>query len=309
MPGNKANNTTLLKEFFQPRFSINFSIYSLSIKHFLLVSGIVLTVAFSVQAQKNDFGLWAGGANYFGDINTGTNFRFVNPAGGFFYRRNFDERISFRFNLDGGRVWADDQYADNYYQQTRNLGFSSNIFEASFQFEFNFMPYNGAPSSSTGDRHRFSPYVMAGFGVFHFNPFVKYNGEKVLLQPVGTEGQGYPQYPELKKYKRTSTCWLIGGGIKYRIGSRTGISFEAGVRKTATDYLDDVSGSYADPVVLLYEGGPMAAFLGDPSAEVLAEPIGATGKMRGDNQKSDDYLFFGIGITRTLKPYRCPYPH
>ncbi len=263
----------------------------------------------SALAQKNDFGVWLGGANYFGDVNTGTDFRFVNPAGGVFYRRNFDERVSFRFNLNAGRVWADDQYANNYYQQTRNLGFSSNITEASFQFEFNFLPYTGAPGSTMGERHRFAPYVMAGFGVFHFNPTANYNGEKILLQEIGTEGQGYPQYPELKKYKRTSTAWLLGGGFKYRISALTGLTLEFGVRKTSTDYLDDVSGVYADPVILLYEGGPMAQFLGDPSAEILAEPIGATGKMRGDNVKSDDYLFFGIGITHTLKPYRCPYPH
>lgn len=262
----------------------------------------------SVNAQKNDLGVWLGGANYFGDINTGTNFRFVNPAGGFFYRRNFDDRIAARINLNAGRVWADDAYANNYYQQSRNLGFASNIYEASAQFEFNFLPYSSNAGSSMSSKHRFSPYVMAGFGVFHFNPFVKYNDEKVILQPVGTEGQGFPQYPELAPYKRTSTAWLMGGGFKYRIGRLTGITFEGGVRKTSTDYLDDVSGVYADPVVLLYEGGPMVQFLADPSVEVAGEPVGATGKMRGDNQKSDDYFFFGVGISYTLNPYRCPFP-
>lgn len=274
----------------------------------ILFSGALLICCLSARAQKNDFGLWLGGANYFGDINTGTNFRFVNPAGGIFYRYNFDERISARFNINGGRVWADDAYANNEYQQTRNLGFSSNILEASFQFEFNFMPYTGAPGFSSNDKHRFSPYVMAGFGVFHFNPSVVYNGDKVFLQPLGTEGQGYPQYPDSKPYKRTSTAWLMGGGFKYRLTSQIGATLEGGVRKTSTDFLDDVSGVYADPVVLLHEGGPMVQFLGDPSAEVLPEPIGSTGKMRGDNIKSDDYFFFGIGITYTLKPYRCPYP-
>ncbi|MGB3075518.1 MAG: DUF6089 family protein [Chitinophagales bacterium] len=274
-----------------------------------LFSGASLVCCLSVQAQKNDFGIWLGGANYFGDVNTGTDFRFVNPAGGFFYRRNFDERISARFNINGGRVWADDAYANNYYQQTRNLGFSSNIFETSVQFEFNFMPYTAASGSSTSDRHRFAPYVMAGFGVFHFNPSAKYNGEKVWLQPLGTEGQGYPQYPELKHYKRTSTAWLLGGGFKYRLSALIGLTLEGGVRKTSTDYLDDVSAAYADPVILLHEGGPMVEFLGDPSAEVVAEPVGETGKMRGDNIKSDDYFFFGVGISYTLKPYRCPYPH
>ncbi len=277
-------------------------------KHFLLLVLVFLAISLSAQAQKHDFGLWLGGANYFGDINTGTDFRFVNPAGGVFYRYNFDDRIAARFNLNAGRVWADDAYANNYYQQSRNLGFASNITEASAQFEFNFMPYARVPGTSMSAKNKFSPFVMAGFGVFHFNPFVNYNGDKVLLQPVGTEGQGFAQYPELTRYKRTSTAWLLGGGIKYRIKRLMGITFEAGVRKTSTDYLDDVSGVYADPVVLLYEGGPQTQFLADPSVEVVSEPVGATGKMRGDNQKSDDYFFFGIGISYTLNPYRCPFP-
>jgi hypothetical protein len=51
----------------------------------------------------------------------------------------------------------------------------------------------------------------------------------------------------------------------------------------------------------------MVAFLGDPSSEVLDEPIGEAGKMRGDNIKSDDYLFFGVGFIYTLRSYKCPY--
>jgi hypothetical protein len=70
----------------------------------------------------------------------------------------------------------------------------------------------------------------------------------------------------------------MGGGFKFRVGRQTGITIEGAVRKTFTDYLDDVSGVYADPVILLNEGGPDVAFLADPSVEVVSEPVGATGK-------------------------------
>jgi len=258
-------------------------------------------------AQKNDFGFWAGGANYFGDLNTQTSFHFTNPAGGIFYRYNFDERISARVNLNVGRVWADDAYSDDYYQTTRNLGFSSNILESSAHLEFNFLPYSLKPYASINNKQKYTPYLLAGLGVFHFNPMVKYNNQKVQLQPLGTEGQGYIQYPELKRYKRTSTALVFGGGFKFRVGRMTTFHIEAAVRKTATDYLDDVSGVYADPVILLHEGGSDVAFLADPSVEVLGEPIGAPGKMRGDSIKNDDYFFFGFGFSYTLRPYRCPY--
>jgi hypothetical protein len=259
-------------------------------------------------AQRYDFGAWVGGADYFGDLNTKTSFRFTNPALGVFGRINFDERFSFRLNVSGGHIWADDAYSADYYERTRNLGFSSFILEGSGQLEFNFLPFSNSPSNSVTQKHRYSPYVFVGFGAFHFNPTAKYNGDRVDLQPLGTEGQGYPEYPDLKKYKRTSTAIIYGGGIKFRLKRNFGMQVEGGVRKTSTDYLDDVSGVYADPVILFHEGGPEAAFLGDPSVEVNnGEPVGAAGKMRGDDHKNDDYFFFGIGLVYTLKPYKCPF--
>lgn len=264
----------------------------------------------SLHAQRYDIGAWFGGANYFGDLNTNTSFRFVNPALGAFTRVNFDDRVSFRANFNVGHIWADDAYSRNYYEKIRNLGFSSYLYELSGQFEFNFIPFANYSVSGYTEKHRYSPYVFAGFGVFHFQPTASYNGQRVKLQPVGTEGQGYPEYPDLEKYKRTSTAIIMGGGIKFRLRKSLGLQFEGGVRKTATDYLDDVSSVYADPVILLHEGGEAAAFLGDPSVEVnFGEPVGEAGKMRGDNDKKDDYFFFGIGIIYTLRPYKCPFQY
>jgi Domain of unknown function (DUF6089) len=274
------------------------------------VSFILSLLFFGISsgyAQRYDFGVWLGGADYFGDLNTYTNFQFVNPAGGVFSRVNFDDRISFRINLAAGHVWADDAYSHNYYERTRNLGFASNIFELSGQFEFNFIPFTNFSTNAYTEKHKYSPYVFAGFGAFHFNPTASYNGSKVNLQPIGTEGQGYPEYPDLKKYHRTSSAILFGGGIKWRLKKNIGMQFEGGVRKTSTDYLDDVSGVYADPIIMLHEGGEQAAFLSDPSVEVTGEPVGAVGKMRGDNRKNDDYFFFGLGIIYTLRPYKCPF--
>ncbi|MBA2423544.1 MAG: outer membrane beta-barrel protein, partial [Chitinophagales bacterium] len=160
-------------------------------KIFFLINLLMALLACDAIAQKNDFGFWAGGANYFGDLNTQTSFHFTNPAGGIFYRYNFDERISARVNLNVGRVWADDAYSDDYYQTTRNLGFSSNILESSAHLEFNFLPYSLKPYASINNKQKYTPYLLAGLGVFHFNPMVKYNNQKVQLQPLGTEGQGY----------------------------------------------------------------------------------------------------------------------
>ncbi|MEO5674425.1 MAG: DUF6089 family protein [Chitinophagales bacterium] len=276
-------------------------------KTLIFILGLLLYGIESCYAQRYDFGITAAGANYFGDLNTRTSFRFTNPAAGGFARMNFDDRIAVRLNINAAHVWADDAYSSSYYERTRNLGFSSGILEISTQAEFNFLPFSNYSTNTATQKQRYTPYVCAGLGVFHFQPTAVYNGDKVRLQPVGTEGQGYPEYPDLKRYHRTSSAIILGGGIKFRLLKNFGMQAEAAIRKTSTDYLDDVSNVYADPVILFHEGGQQAAFLGDPSVEITGEPVGTAGKMRGDNDRNDDYLIFGISFIYTLKPYKCPF--
>lgn len=274
---------------------------------FVVVAVLLLTAGNRLLAQRWDYGPWAGATGYFGDLNLHTGLRFFGPAGGFYLRHNLDERLSFRLSGGHGRIWGDDAYSPNYIHRIRNLRFFSPVTDGTLQLEFNFLPYYNTSNSSHTDPHFFSPYMFAGFSVFHFNPKTVYEGETIELQPLGTEGQGYSQYPDLKRYRRTSTAFVIGGGIKWRVTRRVGLFAEAGIRKTSTDYLDDVSGVYADPVVLFFEGSPMVAYLADPSGDVAGEPVGKPGKMRGDASKNDDYLVAAVGISFTIRPYRCPY--
>ena len=60
-------------------------------------------------------------------------------------------------------------------------------------------------------KYRWTPYVTGGAAVFTFNPKAEYNGEWVALQPLGTEGQGLPQYPDRKKYSLIR--WLHFGVV------------------------------------------------------------------------------------------------
>ena len=46
---------------------------------------------------------------------------------------------------------------------------------------------------------KFRPYGIIGVGVYHFNPKTQdKNGNWVALQPLHTEGQGFPEYPDRK---------------------------------------------------------------------------------------------------------------
>src|SRR5204862_362594 len=76
--------------------------------------------------------------------------------------------------------------------QARNLSFKTNIQELSIGAEFNLVD---------PQIYLQVPYVFAGIGVFHFNPFTYDNdGNKTYLKPLSTEGEGLSDYPARKNY-------------------------------------------------------------------------------------------------------------
>lgn len=268
-----------------------------------LFLALILTCFAAISfAQQNEFGIWVGGSTYFGDLNTQTSFRYTKPSAGAYYRFNYDPRLSAKLQASYGRIEGSDATSDNYFQRQRNLSFFSDVFEAALTAEFNFLDF-----SSTNPKHFFSPYLCGGFGVFTFDPRTEYNGDEYRLQPIGTEGQGLPQFPDREPYKLVSTAWIVGGGFKFKLNKNFSTFIEIANRKTHTDYLDDVSKTYPSRQILYNEGGPLKVILSDRSLEVSDVPVGATNKMRGDEKKRDDYLMFGIGLSFTINNYKCPY--
>src|SRR3989304_6104795 len=96
-------------------------------------------------------------------------------------------------------------------------------------------------------------------------------------------------------------------GMKVNTAKRIGINFEWGLRKTFTDYIDDVSGKYVDPLLIESEKGPVAAALSDKSKEAGNN----AGKQRGNSYTKDWYSFVGVIITFKLKNNldECDVPH
>ena len=39
--------------------------------------------------------------------------------------------------------------------------------------------------------HSFTPYVTLGIGVFSYDPYAYYQGQKVFLRPLNTEGETF----------------------------------------------------------------------------------------------------------------------
>lgn len=263
-----------------------------------MIRGILwLCCLFFVQisfAQKGfEVGGWLGGAVYYGDLNTTLIPKKPGLAGGLMARYNFNTRISMRTGLNFGRVAGDDVLSDNTFEKNRNLSFRSNVFDITSGLEFNFFEYvHGSHDNA------FTPYLIGGFSIFSYNPKAKLGNEWIALRPLGTEGQDLGA-----EYGRISAGFTIGGGFKWDINKDYSFNIEFTTRQLFTDYLDDVSTTFADNRVILSRRGETAAILADRS---LTEGIGITGRQRGNSKDNDRYAFIGIGIMRYFGGIECP---
>ncbi len=317
-------------------------------------------------------GVFAGSTHYQGDLddngfdwwnvfvagannNVGSPFKLLRPGFGvnFYYRFHPHMFADLRFHQ--GWIGADDKNETDPFRIRRNLNFSSHLteFAATLGYEF------------YGNQRRFvfrkpfTPYVFAGVAVFNFNPKampedawfdinedvtqtlaklgVK-KGEKRALHPMGTEGQYLndpdDRYPE--PYSLTQISIPIGVGFRWALNKRMDLHFRVGLRKTFTDYLDDVSSQmYPDPIALMESQYPEAALFSDRSiytdygkqiALVLAgqapqsslwtaynaqqfdiQTNGKTNERRGQPNQLDWYGTISLGLTYIItKEDKCP---
>jgi hypothetical protein len=117
---------------------------------------------------------------------------------------------------------------------------------------------------------------------------------------LGTEGQG-SSLNSKNQYSLTQLTIPLGVGCKLSLGKKASMTFETGIRKTFTDYLDDVhSESYVDLDVLAAENGPLAAALANRSLN------GNRYGKRGTEATKDWYFFSGMMLTfRMGAPNKC----
>ncbi len=266
---------------------------------------IVLLVAggqVSAQSFKkySELGLFGGVSYYMGELNPGKPFFMPSFAGGLVFKHNYNARWAWRISALYGNVQADDSRSEVPSQIQRNLSFRSQVIEFSPMLEFNFFPYE------VGNLNRpATPYIFGGFALFRFNPKAEYQGDWVALQPLGTEGQGTVLFPDRKEYSLINAAFPFGIGFKFHAG-RLALAVEWGLRKTFTDYLDDVSTTYVDPDLLYATNGVLAALIADRSVVNPGEIN--TGRQRGNPSNKDWYSFAGITLSYKLsrKESVCP---
>ncbi|HET6226729.1 MAG TPA: DUF6089 family protein [Bacteroidia bacterium] len=256
---------------------------------------ILLLFSLSSYAQyANDFGIHLGASNYLGEIGgkEGPRRNFVSDmklnktqfAFGGFARHKVLPILYGKVGLNWLRIEGADRYSKNPGRVGRNLSFRNDIIEAELQAQIFFYDIQDL-GKTYKYQNDFKMYAFGGVGCFYSNPKAYYNGKWVALQPLQTEG---------KKYSRINASIPLGLGLCFTLSKRHRIGWEFEWRTTFTDYLDDISGVYADPADL---NSDLAVALANRRGELGGDQPGVPepknyipGQKRGDATHNDSYL-------------------
>jgi len=246
-----------------------------------------------LNAQRLHVAVLAGLSNYQGDLQ-GKRFTFSQSHGAIGIGGLYE--ISDKFSIRGlatfARVSADDKKSP--INQSRNLSFSSPIYEAQLGLEYDIF--------SLYERD-FTPFLFASLAAYYFNPSALDSvGKKVFLRPLSTEGQGF--YLNRTVYNNKQVAIPFGGGVKLALSEDIRLRFEIGLRYLFTDYLDDVSTTYPDRTLLLANKGQQAVAMSFRGHEL--KPTNAytfpTGNKRGNPGVKDFYYITALSATFRLSP-------
>lgn len=254
---------------------------------------ISYVITHKIQAQYSEIFFGIGTTTYWGDLNSEQFLRNYYYNSGVALQAGaryvWNRRFGVKASITNGSINGDDGRASDESKKLRNLSFRSNLFELGVQGEYYFLKFDTRPGAFF-----MAPYLTIGASGFFFDPIAIYEGRKVKLQPLGTEGQGLAGRP--KEYNLFNGTLIFGGGIKFILTQQVNIGIEVGIRRTFTDYLDDVSGVYInfDEHREAVGNGPkrLAPFLGNRTGEYLGtENVSvATGTQRGGARVKDYYI-------------------
>lgn len=250
-----------------------------------LAAGEASAQRFTRGKRYTSIGFSVNAMNYFGDITptqsfTSTDLEFTRYNLGVSITRRLTPRFSIRGMANYGRLRGDDYRSqdptddDARFRYLRNASFRTSIYEASVTGIFDLVENR----QSYLRRPDFVPYLFVGVGGFYFNPRSQAPadfggpGTWVALQPLRTEGVSY---------SLIQVNVPFGVGFRYKASPRWDISFEIGYRYLFTDYLDDVSGNYADPSTL---PSPLARAMANRTTEINS----ANGSFRDLNRVLND---------------------
>ncbi|HTF04715.1 MAG TPA: DUF6089 family protein [Bacteroidia bacterium] len=225
-------------------------------------------------------------------------------------------KISPMFSVKAGITWAvvrgADSLSSNPPRHYRNLTFKNNLVEALAECQFFFYEVNDL-GHTYRYKDNFRAYIGLGVGAVYHNPKGFYQGEWVNLRPLTTEGIRYTQ---------VTLVIPASAGFYFTINKRHRIGWNLCWRTTFSDYLDDVSGQYADPSLLPSD---MSAIMADRTDHAAADAFGLQAgygpgwgnnfgystyvdqegvqhfNKRGDNTHNDSYITTQVEYSYVLR--------
>lgn len=275
----------------------------------------------SFRGKPIEFGITLGAANYMGDLSKLVDFKETHPMGGLICRFNYSDFITLRGSAVYSRLSGkDENYSDDPKRNARNLSFRSPLVEFSGTVEYNIFGFGETQRETPG-----SPFLFAGVAVYKFNPKAQFiyhpeadlandptgatpvhhpdlavfDKQWVELQPLATEGQETTKFNERKRYALTQISIPLGVGYKKQFDDFWAWGIEFGVRKTFTDYIDDVSLDYVDEQIVEGNNGRLAAAMRDRAPEKGFVQFD-NGMSRGTSKANDWYMFLNFTLTRKL---------
>lgn len=260
-----------------------------------MLSLFVSIICFGQRSGQTDWELGAGvgWSWYNGEINQTKMFGqdYMHRMYSLSLRRNLNQRWALRFEGNYGEVSGNDELSTNTFQQYRNLNFQSKLYEGAAMIEFNFLEFDALIK-----KYRFSPYSFIGLSMFSFNPETTVEGNVYQLRDLQTEGE---------KYAKTSVAIPFGIGMKLALSDRIILSGDWGMRKTFTDYIDDVSDMYPTQGELT----GLAENLSDRSLQQSGPDGTNWGTQRGSVRTKDWFSLVKLTLAIRLGPKKGSCKH
>lgn len=286
----------------------------------IVMSGMAL-VAFG-QASPLSAGFLLGGSNYLGEIGgkldprasiIDANIITTSPTTGIFLRYAANERIRISGEVNYVHIRQSDKNAEDAARQGRNLNFRNRMFEFGFRSDFKVFSISdrqGVRNETKPGRLSFDVFVFTGcYGVLHnpqaqvtYDPNNNWEDRWYDLRPLRTEGQ-------VEEYATIIASIPLGIGMEVKMGNGWIFGIEGSWRATFTDYLDDISGMYANPETLT----PLAAAISSQSNEAVIAAINDPssgnvgnhrynegGTYRGNPESNDSYGTIQFTFAKTI---------
>jgi len=301
----------------------------------LLYVAILLFVTSNADAQyKWEYGLAIGGANYLGDIggqaDIGRDFvpwdmhlGQTNIAIGAYGRYKASKRFSLAANFTYLQVNDADNISTNPARVARNLNFRNRMFELGLRGEFTVFYDN-----DVGGKGYYNPdfrlYVFGGLSAFRHNP----QGQ-ILSDPTGEfdaavwhDLRGWRTEGQDEEYETIGLAIPAGIGLYFTFNKEWRIGWEISYRTTFTDYIDDLSTTYADPELIrerlggnTSEAAAAVTFSSQTNQTIIdfiADPINSGtvydhsyqegfATKRGDSSQNDGFLTSQFTIGKVIR--------